>query len=121
MTRSKDCIMANDVEEWCWEFKDEKNKPLYRLHPYGKNALCFRVDEYRKVKNRETGKFDYKWIPLECYPSTLDHACDIIRKMLMMKGVNDTRDLTEMKKALTKSTNQIVKAISEGKRGWCDA
>lgn len=92
--------------------KNDEGKPVYRIRPYPSTYLHYVIDEYRNVTNRKTGETRVDWVELQCYPSTLEHACTIVRNKLLMKGNANTSELSEVKGAITKSTNQIIKAIA---------
>lgn len=115
-----DEVTADVTKDLIFIIKDEDGNPLYRVRPYSSTYLCYVIDEWREVKSRKGEGSRLDWVQMECYPSTLDHACTILRKKLLMKSNVETSDLTEIKKAITRSTNRIIKAIEEGLKGVTD-
>lgn len=102
-----------DTGDLTFIVKDEKGEPVYRIRPYASTYLHYVIDEWREVTNRRTKETRLDWVQLECYPSTLEYACTKLRDWLLMRKDVQTSDLTEIKKAITRSTNQIMKAIKE--------
>lgn len=98
-----------------YTIKDEKGKNLYRIYPY-ENGLCWCIDEYTLIKPRDKSKEPYwRWKFTETYPRTFELAVMKVQEWMIVKKKLDTSDLTELKKALTRNTNLIIKAIEGGK------
>lgn len=106
-------VQAKDTGDLEWTICDADGNNLYKIVPYS-NHLCYNIYEWGATTRRDTGEEVMEWKDTGKYPSTLDHACDVIRNQLIMNCGLRTKEFTELKKAITRSTNQILAAVEEG-------
>lgn len=113
MTKNHDSVMAEDTGDLEWTILDNNDDPIFKIVPYS-NHLCYEIYKWDTTVRRDSGEEVMEWKSTGMYPSTLDHACNVIRDYLVMDCGVKTSDLTELKKAITRSTNQILAAVKEG-------
>lgn len=113
MGRTTNSVLPMDTGDLEWVIRDENDTALYKIAPYS-NHLCYNLYQWSAITDRKTGETRWDWKDTGVYPSTLEHACDIIRNRLVMNSGVKTSDLTELKKAITRSTNLIVGAVRKG-------
>lgn len=103
-----------DTGDLVFIVKDEKGEPIYRIRPYPSAYLQYVIDEWREITNRRTKETRLDWVQLESYHGSLEDACTRVRDFVLSRNDVQTSNLSEIKKAITRSTNQIIKAVKEG-------
>lgn len=89
---------------------DEDGNNLWKIKSYS-NGLCYNLFEWGEIKTKGTGETRWDWKDTGYYPSTLDHACVVIRdRMLNGSGIR-TGEFADLKRAITRSTNLIIAAV----------
>lgn len=103
-------VNAKQTGDLIWTINSEDGTPLYQVRPYS-NHLCYELFEWGQTKRKDTGELEWEWKALGVYPNNLPHACDIMRDNLVMDNAGAVKDFTQIKRAITQSTNAIIKAI----------
>lgn len=70
------------------------------------------VYEWTGVKSRKTGEVVMTWKQLEWYPTDLSVACRQMRERMVMDE-SGKKELTEIRKIITKCNNAIVSSLKE--------
>lgn len=118
MTNNK--VTPKQTKGLTFTIKDDNGNPVFRIRPYSSAYLCYVVDEWRSVTSRRSGETRVDWVQLECYPVTLEDACNSLLEKLNKRSDVNTSDLVEIKKTITRSANKIIKAIKEAMEGVND-
>jgi hypothetical protein len=80
----------------------------YALKPYDR---YYELYEWRGVKRRESDVVTEKWISCECFPSTLDHALEMVLNRLLLQKL-DSKTLEELERDVIR----IIRLIHEARR-----
>jgi len=104
---------AAQTGELIWVVRNDDGVPLYKIEPYN-NHLCYNLFEWGPTKKRDTGEEVWGWKDMGKYPTSLEHACTMLRDMLIMETGLETSEFSELKKTVTRSTTRIVKAVKGG-------
>ena len=89
---------------------DEDGENLWKIESYS-NGLCYNLFEWCEIKTKGTGEVRMDWKDTGYYPSTLDHACVVIRDRMLNGSNVHSSDFADLKRAITRSTNLIVSAV----------
>lgn len=92
--------------------KNADGSPAFRIRPYG-NELCWQVDEWKaaKPKDGEEPK-PPKWVPMECYPSTLGHARRFVYRTMAKRSMVSTDDPKVMLAELRAIADRVLEGAS---------
>lgn len=108
------CMQCSKTKDLVWTVYDDNSNPVFQLRPYS-NYLCYELFKWGETTRRDTGEVVEEWKAMGVYPTTLEHACSIMRDDMVMKCTGALNDFTQLKRSITQSTNRIIKAIEEAK------